>query len=77
MHERLYPATTADVEAHDHDGLHVAPLPQGKPFSLDAYLDTEIVEHACQRMAEHGIVTASARRSRIKAQDMASLNENG
>ncbi len=53
-------ATTATGEAYDNDGVHIARLSWGKLVSLHAYLDTQVVIDACNRMASQGVSEAAA-----------------
>lgn len=53
-------ARTAADAPYDNDGAHVVRLSWGKLVSLHAYLDTEIVKDACEKMADSGIAEASA-----------------
>jgi ketosteroid isomerase-like protein len=53
-------AMLANGDPYVNDGTHVIRMRWGKVVSLHAYLDTELVVAAFQRMAEQGIAEAAA-----------------
>jgi ketosteroid isomerase-like protein len=53
-------ATAADGEPYENHGAHWIRLRWFKATHVHAYLDTQVVEHACRRMAANGIEEAAA-----------------
>jgi ketosteroid isomerase-like protein len=53
-------ATPADGSLYVNQGVHFIKISWGKVISLHAYLDTQLAEELCERLAVYGIADASA-----------------
>lgn len=53
-------ATPADGSPYINEGVHIIKMQWGKVVYLHAYLDTQIVETLCERLAANGLAEAGA-----------------
>lgn len=53
-------AKPADGSEYVNEGVHIIKMQWGKVVYLHAYLDTQLTEALCQRLAAYGLLEASA-----------------
>lgn len=53
-------AKPADGSEYVNEGVHIIKMQWGKVVYLHAYLDTQLTEALCQRLAAYGLAEASA-----------------